>query len=111
MKSALCLLVSALLLSASPARGAEPASDQPFAQQLKQIDFQIMLENYKQVRMEQFKTRLERRLLGSAPNMNDHEREMEAARLEKRRMVLDQIVDELRKQISEMVKDFNPSPN
>ena len=83
-------------------RAADDAPATDFQRKLQQIDLEVSFEQYKQIRMELFKTRMHAELLDTESGLSETELKAEQDRLARRIHKLQQMTDELRAQIAQL---------
>ena len=93
----LCLL--AFVITTAPAADEKARPAQTIAMKLDRIDLDLYLEQYKEVRMEKFKTEMRLELLDTEPNLRGELAKAERERLIRRAQKLTELADTLRAKI------------
>lgn len=107
MKPKTLLFTSLLAVTLITAPAAN--EDERFAKtiaKLNQIELELCLEQYKEVRMEKFKTEMRLELLDTEPSLTKEGAKAERERLRRRTQKLTELADTLRAKIGDLGKEL-----
>jgi hypothetical protein len=94
----LALLFSIFISSATAADKSQPS-------RLVQIDLELMLEQFKQARMEEFRTKMQLELLATEGSLDEQAVTRQRERLNERSDILQKLVDEIRIRAMQIEED------
>ena len=108
MKAKILLFISVLAFAviAAPAADEKASPAKTIAMKLGQIDLDLYLEQYKEVRMEKFKTEMRLELLDTEPDLSGEAAKAERERLMRRAQKLTELADTLRARIRHLGDDL-----